>query len=142
MNILIRPVREDDFEAWFAMRAALWPPVTMDGERADMEDYLRSDDKAVFVAQWDKKLVGFVEANIRHYAEDCETQNVGYLEAWYVDENFRREGVGASLVRAAEEWAREKGCREMASDCLLENSVSLAAHEASTQYPHRLNLER
>jgi molybdopterin synthase catalytic subunit len=32
-------------------------------------------------------------------------------------------------VRAAEDWARSRGCREMASDCLGWNQVSFAAHQ-------------
>jgi aminoglycoside 6'-N-acetyltransferase I len=32
------------------------------------------------------------------------------------------------MVHAAEQWAREKGCSEMASDTWLENEASIAAH--------------
>jgi aminoglycoside 6'-N-acetyltransferase I len=38
--------------------------------------------------------------------------------------------VGKALVVAAENWARQQGCAEMASDSLFDNPVSLAAHEA------------
>ena len=37
---------------------------------------------------------------------------------------------GRALVAAAEEWAREQGCTEFASDPLLENESSAAAHRA------------
>jgi aminoglycoside 6'-N-acetyltransferase I len=33
-------------------------------------------------------------------------------------------------VRAAEEWGRAQGCTEFASDALIENVVSIAAHRA------------
>lgn len=42
----------------------------------------------------------------------------------------RRTGVVAALVRAAEVWARTQGHTELASDALLENTVSQQAHEA------------
>jgi aminoglycoside 6'-N-acetyltransferase I len=32
-------------------------------------------------------------------------------------------------VHTAEQWAREKGCSEMASDTWLENEGSIAAHQ-------------
>ena len=42
----------------------------------------------------------------------------------------RRRGVGKALVRAAEDWAREQGCAEFASDALLDNHTSAVAHRA------------
>ncbi len=62
--------------------------------------------------------------------DGCRTRNVGYIEGWYVEAAHRRQGVGAALVRAAEEWARAQGCQEMASDCFEDNAVSLASHLA------------
>jgi len=53
---------------------------------------------------------------------------VGYLEGWYVAEHARRQGIGAGLVAAAEDWARSRGCTEMASDTELANRVGEAAH--------------
>jgi aminoglycoside 6'-N-acetyltransferase I len=47
-----------------------------------------------------------------------------------VDEDVRRTGVGAALVRAGEAWARAKGYRELGSDALLDNHVSHRAHRA------------
>ena len=58
------------------------------------------------------------------------TDRVAYLEGWYVVPAARRQGVGAALVRAAEDWARSQGCTEFASDALIDNAVSAAAHRA------------
>ena len=41
-----------------------------------------------------------------------------------------RQGVAAELLRAAEEWAREHGCTEMASDTWIDSDVSQRVHEA------------
>jgi len=53
---------------------------------------------------------------------------VGYLEGWYVSPEHRRAGIGRKLVQAAEDWARSKGCTEMASDAELHNTQSQQAH--------------
>jgi aminoglycoside 6'-N-acetyltransferase I len=127
----IRRVRDEDYQQWYRLRLALWPDATLPEDKEDMKEYLTSDRRAAFVAEaGDGQLVGFLEANIRDYADGCRSRNVGYIEGWYVDEEHRRQGVGAALVREAETWARSKGCMEIASDCLLENDVSLAAHTA------------
>jgi len=41
----------------------------------------------------------------------------------------RRKGVGAMLVRAAEDWARHQGCSEFGSDTEIDNAASIA-HKA------------
>jgi aminoglycoside 6'-N-acetyltransferase I len=45
-----------------------------------------------------------------------------------VDPYVRGQKLGRELVQTAEQWAREKGCTEMASDTWLDNEVSIAAH--------------
>jgi aminoglycoside 6'-N-acetyltransferase I len=78
----------------------------------------------------DDVAIGFAELSIRAYAEGCETENVAYLEGWYVKPDWQRRGVGRALVAAAESWARSRGCTEFASDALLDNLASKAAHES------------
>lgn len=113
------------------MRCALWPgdPAAHEEEIAGFED---SPDQIVLVAVREdgSGLAGFAEVGSRPYADGCDTRPVAYLEGWYVDADIRRQGIGAALVRAAEEWAREQGYREFASDALLENLESQRAHEA------------
>ena len=77
------------------------------------------------------RLVGFLEAGLRFYAEGCDpSRPVGYVEGWYVDLEFRRKGVGAKLMARAESWARRQGCVEMASDTWIDNLDSQRAHDA------------
>jgi len=77
------------------------------------------------------RLVGFAEVDLRSHADGCDpSRPVGYLEGWYVAENYRRQGIGARLLAAAEEWARGLQCAEMASDTWIDNEVSQRSHEA------------
>ena len=94
-----------------------------------MREFRARSDAEVFVAEdSDGAVVGFVEVGTRPYADGCDTSPVGYIEAWYVDRRVRREGYGRALLGAAEDWGREHGYREMASDAQLGNDVSHAAH--------------
>lgn len=129
---MVRHVEARDAEAWISLRDALWP-----GSRADHEAEVPSwlaeppEREACFVATLrDGRIVGFVEARLREYAEDCLTTPVGYLEGIYVVPEVRVMGVGRALVDAAEAWARGRGCTEMASDRELANEASGAFHEA------------
>jgi len=112
------------------MRRQLWPSTSLAKHEDEMGAYfMRGEDLLSWVVEkFDKELIGFLEASIRQVAEDCDTRNVGYIEGWYVDPEFRRIGVGGLLVGHAEQWAHSQGCKEMASACELGNEVSLKAH--------------
>lgn len=111
------------------MLEALLPGQPADEYDADMRALLLRDDAAVFVAERpDGSVCGFVEAGSRPYVDGCNTSPVGYIEAWYVEPDVRRSGYGRALIEAAESWARGKGYSELASDALLDNTVSYEAH--------------
>jgi GNAT superfamily N-acetyltransferase len=122
------------------MRSALWPD---DGENEHAEEVaaffatetFRWSEPLllwkVFVAERpDEGLCGFVETSIRPHVDGCSTRPVGYVEGWYVDPDVRRQGIGRKLVEAAERWAVIQGCKEMASDAHLWNTVSHESHKA------------
>jgi aminoglycoside 6'-N-acetyltransferase I len=121
-----------DKAEWMRMRDALWPGLTVRTHETDMADF-RSDQTTHMVFVIDRengRLGGFLETGTRRFADGCETFPVGYIEGWYVDPDLRRAGWGRALVKAAEAWALSCGYAEIASDCLLENEVSLRAHTA------------
>ncbi len=129
-NYNVRPVRERDINEWFRLRKLLWDESTDEEHKDEMLDiYEHSDSQLVLVAETENgNLIGFLEASIRPFVEDCHTDHVGYLEGWFVEPEYRRYGVGRRLVRSAESWARSKGCTEMASDSEIGNDLSLKAH--------------
>lgn len=126
----IRALAESDLGEWLRLRHLLWDESSEDDHKAEMVDIIEhSDSQFVVVADvGGGKLVGFLEASIRSHVEDCETENVGYLEGWFVEPAYRQMGIGTNLVGYAEEWARSHGCTEMASDAEVNNVVSQQAH--------------
>ena len=129
MSYTIRRATPEDKPEWLRMRQGLWPEAPLDYLSLDLDKLLNDPEAGIFVASdTDGKLVAFIEAGLRDHAESCETSPVGYIEAWYVDPHVRGQKLGRDLVRTAEQWAREKGCTEMASDTWLDNEASIAAH--------------
>jgi aminoglycoside 6'-N-acetyltransferase I len=121
----------DDKPEWLRMRLLLWPDIAGTDEEREMDQMLADPMMPVFVLdRADGRLGGFLEAGTRKYAEGCFTAPVGYIEGWFVDEDLRRQGYGHQLVRAAEDWARSQGMKEMASDTWLDNEASIRSHLA------------
>ena len=112
-------------------RQALWPDFPKLEHVRAIEVTITTKIDVAFVAESQSgQVVGFVEASLRSFAEGCDTSPVGYVEGWFVRPEHRRQGIGQALVAAAEQWAIEQGCVEMASDARIENTVSQQAHLA------------
>ena len=130
MSYDVRRAAATDKPEWVRMRQLLWPDAPIEMLEYDLDEILADPRQEVFIAsRADGKLVAFIEASLREYAEGCETSPVGYIEAWYVDENIRGQKLGREMIVTAENWARQKGCSEMGSDTWLENEASINAHK-------------
>jgi aminoglycoside 6'-N-acetyltransferase I len=129
--MVIRPFTHEEADLWLALRQKLWPALSREQLYAEQREIL-ADPASNFVCLAELKTAGpiaFAEFSIRDWAEGCETRNVGYVEAWYVEPAHRGRGVGKALLAAGESWAAKHGASEMASDAELDNRVSQQAHE-------------
>ena len=131
----IRPARPADRNPLAQLRHALWPESSAEEHVSELALILAGKapgilPATIFVAESnDAALLGFLEAGLRSHADGCDPSHpVGFVEGWYVVESQRRNGIGAFLLRAAEDWARTQGCTEIASDTQLENLLSQRAH--------------
>ena len=126
---VIRKAEEKDLRAAAALAAELWPEHMPEELLPEFRTLLASGEGAAFLASEDGQDLGFAQVQLRHdYVEGTETSPVGYLEGIYVREEARGRGVAKALLRACEAWAADKGCREFASDCELDNAVGLSFH--------------
>lgn len=92
---------------------------------------LSDKSQVIFIAYADETAAGFCRCSLRYdYVEGTDGGNVGYLEGIYVLPEFRRSGIAKAFVSRCEDWAKEHGCCEFASDCELDNTDSYNFHMA------------
>ena len=128
-HIQIERAEKKDVPAVAALAARMW-----DASEEDLAEEFASladnPETTVFVARLDGQTVAFAQCQLRHdYVEGTKTSPVGYLEGVFTAEPQRRKGLAAALLAACEDWARDCGCTEFASDCALENTDSLRFHK-------------
>ena len=125
----IRRAGPEDAAAAAELALRLWPENARQELERELEQLLRDPECAVFMGEVAGRPVAFAQVQLRHdYVEGAETCPVGYLEGIYVREECRGSGAAAALLQSCENWAAERGCREFASDCELENRGSIAFH--------------
>jgi aminoglycoside 6'-N-acetyltransferase I len=134
VTVTVRPATRRDSGAWLRLRQALWPDGSESEHRAEIDRFFAGQAReplAVLLAEDAAGgVLGLAELSIRPSAEGCTSDRVAYLEGWFVVPEARRRGVGGALVATAEQWGRDQGCTEFASDTQPDNLVSAAAHRA------------
>jgi aminoglycoside 6'-N-acetyltransferase I len=128
---LIRKLLPQDHSEWPRLRRALWPETSIEEHEREMQVILSNIVKMpVFVAEGQAgSLCGLLEVSINSEVEGCRTNQIGYLEGWYVDQEWREKGIGKNLIKEAEKWAKQRGISEMASNTTSDYPLSSAVHQ-------------
>lgn len=103
--MIIREVTKNDIPVWSEMRTDLWPE-TADEHVSEINKYFLGsslDIVQAYVGKVGSEVVGFLELNIRNFAEGSRSAKVPYVEAWYVKPQSRGNGYGALLMHKAEQ---------------------------------------
>src|SRR5215831_19901902 len=98
-QIQIRSAHLSDLDQLATLCEALWPQSPAEEHAQELRlllggktDLVLTMPLTIFVAEASTgKLVGFVEVDLRSHADGCNpSQPVGYIEGWYLAEDYRR----------------------------------------------------
>lgn len=129
--MIIREAIEKDIEQWSEMRTSLWPE-TSDAHVTEIKEYFSGssiDIVKTYVAESGSEIIGFMELNIRNFAEGSRNSKLPYVEAWYIKPEHQGNGYGKQLMKKAEQWAISQGYSELASDTEIDNHRSISMHK-------------
>jgi len=126
---MIRKAEKTDAKTVAELAIKMWTDSTVEALTADFETLIADETASIFLCYEKDIAVGFAQCQLRNdYVEGTSQSPVGYLEGIFVEENFRKRGYAKRLLSACEQWAKEQGCMEFASDCELDNHQSHAFH--------------
>ncbi len=126
---MIYEMTEADLLSVAEMAVIMWSSHSVEELVNEFRDSLKSNDSVVFIMSQNNKPIGFAQCQLRHdYVEGTKGNPVGYLEGIFINQAYRNNGYAKELLRQCESWALEKGCKEFASDCELDNNTSFLFH--------------
>jgi aminoglycoside 6'-N-acetyltransferase I len=129
--INIRMVTKQDFQVWRDFRKALWPKHSIESLEEEMlEIFSKINENPVFLAFCNDEPAGFLEGAIHRDAPGCITSKIAYIEGWFTYPNYRRLGIGRTLVEAFINWSKSLNIKELASDTTNDYPISPKAHIA------------
>ncbi|MFC4909941.1 GNAT family N-acetyltransferase [Actinomadura gamaensis] len=159
----IRPARPGDgvgvARAWqdFADYYRELAPEAFKSPRSDgLSDYLETrllttaPDHFVRVADHDGEAVGFVHAAFQHPHKDAAYQlsrDIAvprvYVNALALQRRHWRGGAGTALMKATEEWARDRGAHLLTLDTFAASPISVPFYETRMGYHrHTINFTK
>jgi RimJ/RimL family protein N-acetyltransferase len=131
----LRPARPTDAGTLSRLFAAVraegrWlvtPPsaVSEPSEAFFIGEMIRGGDGLVLVAEADGEVVGNVLVSVDR---NVVSAHIGTLSICVADE-WRDVGIGSALVRAAVDWARERGLLKVALGVFPDNERAIAVYE-------------
>lgn len=125
-------VRTDNtnLNEWTELTVKLFPHHSFNEMYEANAEFLKSGKEIGFLYRQGDKAVAFMNISIRHeYVNGSTTSPVVFIEAIYVLPENRQQGIARELIAWAEEFAKENGITQLASDCLIENTESEQFHE-------------
>jgi len=128
MSITYRKATYDDMNAVTDMLCILYD-MNHDEVFEENEQLFADANQAFFLAFDVDTPTGVSHGSLRReYVNGTNDDLKGYIEAICVLPEYRNRGIAAELVKITERWMGMNGCREMASDCLIENTDSYHFH--------------
>jgi GNAT superfamily N-acetyltransferase len=122
--VRVRPMTEADADAVNALSSQLGYPAAGGATLGRVRAVLASAIADAFVAEDPEgRVVGWAHVFAVPFIESGPNAELGGL---VVDESVRGMGIGRALVARAEEWARERGMKDL---CLRSNVIRGETHE-------------
>ncbi len=106
----IRLATASDAPALSALSAELGYPVPEDVMADRMRHLEAGNDHAVFVAESDSRVIGWIDIGTVFHLQAGARGEIGGL---VVAAGVRSQGVGRQLLARAEQWAKEKGIKKL-----------------------------
>ncbi|SOD82584.1 aminoglycoside 6'-N-acetyltransferase [Spirosoma fluviale] len=126
----IEPLSRYTLNAVVDLVLELWPDCTFDEELQNYTRLIGSENDGCYLAKAGESYMAFVHVSRRHdYVEGSVALPVAYIEGIYVKRLYRKQGVAKKLIQAAEDWAKQKGLTQIASDTEITNITSIDFHK-------------
>lgn len=130
MKFSIVEVTLSNASEWLSMAIQLWPDYDPNELTQIVTEGLQSQKYRRLLCKNESGLyVGFIDLSLRHdYVEGSSTSPVGYIEGIFVKPEYRNQGVAKFMVAQGENWVKQSGCAEIASDTSITNVDSQNFH--------------
>jgi aminoglycoside 6'-N-acetyltransferase I len=128
--MIIETLSKGNIQQLTELVLALWTDCDYEEEYDNYEKIIGEENEACYLIKAQDIYVGFIHLTLRQdWVEGANDLPVAYMEAIYVKPDYQNRGFGKKLVEMGEQWSKQKGCKQLASDTELENLNSIDFHD-------------
>ncbi|XWN37917.1 MAG: GNAT family N-acetyltransferase [Balneola sp.] len=130
--MLIKELTSENVEHLAHLFVELWPHCTFETELEYCKQVIEKNDQTAFLVNEKGEYIAFAYLSLRNdFVEGATSYPIAYLEGIYVKESYRKTGIASKLIQRAEQWAKENGSSQLASDVEIKNEQSIQFHKKS-----------
>jgi [ribosomal protein S18]-alanine N-acetyltransferase len=126
VRFTLRDYRPDDFASLWQIDQSCFPP-GIAYSRYELSSYIRRQGTFTLIAETcdsegEGNIIGFLVA-------EADRRRVGHIITIDVLSSARKQGLGSSLLEAAETRLRSDGCRSIYLETAVDNATALAFYK-------------
>ena len=127
----IMPIFAQIVDYHASIDSEVYTDADMSAFEQSVQDQLTKDNWKIFVAETNKKIVGFLtlqmRSNRRQWGNVADTD--GRIDCLSVDENYRHMGIGTKLMAEVENYLKSQGIFEMRLTVSIHNPNAIKCYE-------------
>ena len=127
----IMPIFAQIVDYHASIDSEVYTDADMSAFEQSVQDQLTKDNWKIFVAETNKKIVGFLtlqmRSNRRQWGNVADTD--GRIDCLAVDENYRHMGIGTKLMAEVENYLKSQGIFEMRLTVSIHNPNAIKCYE-------------
>jgi aminoglycoside 6'-N-acetyltransferase I len=128
--MIIEQLSSENLTDFTHLTLELWEDCEFTEEYLLYKNLIDSNSNICLLAKSENISIGFIHVSVRHdYVEGVENMPVAYIEGIYVKSDYQNRGVARALITKAENWAKQKGLKQIASDTEITNTHSIDFHK-------------
>ena len=127
----IMPIFAQTVDYHASIDSEVYTDADMSAFEQSVQDQLTKDNWKIFVAETNKKIVGFLtlqmRSNRRQWGNVADTD--GRIDCLAVDENYRHMGIGTKLIEWVENYLKNNGVFEIRLTVSIHNPNAIKCYE-------------
>lgn len=84
-------------------------------------NYIEKENYQIFLCEEEKNIVGYIYIIINN--------KTAKIDALYIEEKYRNQGIGANLIESALSWIKEKNIKNIELNVLTQNKQAKKLYE-------------
>lgn len=92
------------------------------------ENFISNENNCILIAQVEDDIVGYLYGFIKNNG-DTYIDLVAQLDAMFIDESFRKYGIGTSLINEFKKWSIEHKVKQIELQVCNENDKAISLYK-------------